>query len=113
MKGYFLLKKRKIIHKGKTKVIEQSFNNINKDNNLNTNKESNIKSIIIKEGFGIILWEDKSELHSFFINNKTNGISKYIDPINKIIFEGEYYHNSRIWDIYKFLWNNIRRKLEK
>ena len=31
MKGYFLLKKRKIIHKGKTKVIEQSFNNINKD----------------------------------------------------------------------------------
>ena len=69
------------------------FNNNNNNNNLNTNNKSIIKPTVIKEGFGIIIWEDKSELHSIFVNNKANGISKYIDPINKITFEGEYYHN--------------------
>ena len=34
MKGYFLLKKKKFIHKGKTKVIEQSFNIKNQVLNL-------------------------------------------------------------------------------
>ena len=96
MKGYFLLKKKKFIHKGKTKIIEQpSFSNINKNNllKINSNNKSNIKPTIIKEGFGIITWEDKTQLYSIFVNNKINGISKYIDPINKITFEGEYSNN--------------------
>ena len=96
MKGYFLLKKKKFEHKGKTKIIEESLSpNISSNNNNlnNTNDKSNIKSSVIKEGFGIITWEDKTQIYSIFVNNKIDGISKYIDPINKITFEGEYFHN--------------------
>ena len=76
-------------------------NNTNNNNNNNNNNKQksnrnlnlSIKPTIIKEGFGIITWEDKSQLFSIFQNNKANGISKYIDPENNIIFVGEYFHN--------------------
>ena len=88
-------------------ISNSNKNNINNNNNGNNNNDNNninkpksnrnlnlsIKPTVIKEGFGIITWEDKSQLFSIFQNNKANGISKYIDPENNIIFVGEYFHN--------------------
>ena len=110
IKGYFLLKKKKYTHEGNTKCLTQTEstsnnnnnNNINNNNINNTNKNKNIKPTIIKEGFGIITWEDKSQLYSNFLNNKANGISKYIDNDNQISFIGEYVNNKpRGFGIYK------------
>ena len=46
-----------------------------------------------KNGFGIVTWEDKSELSGYFKDNKVYGICKFKNSQNKSIYFGEYENN--------------------
>jgi hypothetical protein len=47
----------------------------------------------IKNGYGKIIYDDKSIFKSNFIDNKAFGISHYINEMNNEEFIGEYYNN--------------------
>ena len=46
-----------------------------------------------KNGFGIVTWEDKSQLLGYFKDNKIYGICKFINSQNKSTYFGEYEDN--------------------
>lgn len=46
-----------------------------------------------REGFGIVLWDDKSILKGLFTNGLINGISKFFNSKNNALFTGNYINN--------------------
>ena len=84
IRGHFLLKKNKFIHKGYIKHLTIS------ETNDNTSKK---KTKTIKDGFGKIKWTDNYRLYGVFSNNKINGFAIFISPQNKTVFKGEYEKN--------------------
>ena len=46
-----------------------------------------------KNGYGIVTWDDKSQLYGIFTDNKVFGFCKFINKQNKTIYKGEYIKN--------------------
>ena len=46
-----------------------------------------------KNGYGIVTWDDKSQLYGIFNDNKVYGFCKFINTQNKTIYKGEYIKN--------------------
>ena len=46
-----------------------------------------------KNGYGIVTWDDKSQLFGIFTDNKVSGFCKFINKQNKTIYKGEYKNN--------------------
>ena len=92
MKGHFLLKKNKFTHRGYLKQLTIS----------ETNEDSRKKTKTIKEGFGILTWDDNFKLYGIFEKNDVNGMAKLINPTNTTSFEGQYEKNKpKGYGIYK------------
>ena len=83
MKGYFFLKKNKYNHKGYLKYLSIS----------ETNEDSKKKTKAIKDGFGIITWDDNYKLYGIFTNNELNGYAKFTNPLKTTVYMGEYEKN--------------------
>ena len=65
----------------------------NNKNGANLNNFRNNKINNIKNGFGKIIFNDKTIFKSNFIENKASGISQYIDSNKKEVFVVEYKNN--------------------
>ena len=46
-----------------------------------------------KNGYGIVTWDDKSQLSGMFKDNKVSGFCKFKNQKNKTIYKGEYINN--------------------
>ena len=46
-----------------------------------------------KNGYGIVTWDDKSQLFGIFTDNKVSGFCKFINKQNNTTFKGEYKNN--------------------
>ena len=109
----FLIKSEKLSFDLKTKnnykyryigyIKNFSKNNINNDNNK-------IDHLYIKNGFGIIFFEDNTKLQSIFTNDKINGYAKYKNKLKKEFFNGIYTNNElNGYGIYSDKLNNMQK----
>ena len=66
-----------------------------KNNNKNTNINNDNKddTLYIKNGFGIIYFEDETKLETVFTNDKISGYAKYKNKTKKEYFKGTYENN--------------------